>query len=296
MEGNIFNIQRYSTHDGPGIRTTVFLKGCPLRCFWCQNPESQPIEPVLLLNREHCTGCGRCVDQCPQGAISMDAEHRSTVDREACRVCGKCAAKCLNRARSVSGKVYTLENVMEIILKDANIYRNSGGGVTVSGGDPVLQHEFAYSLLNACKQQCIHTAIETSGYCGESIFKKLLSVTDYVFFDLKCMDPQLHIQGTGVSNMPILNNARILAHSGREVRFRTPLIPGYNDTDENILATRRFITDELGLSPDCAELLRYNPYGEDKYDRLGRSDRPRFTAQSEERFAQLQQLLYYGSC
>lgn len=287
MTGSVFNIQRFSTHDGPGIRTTVFLKGCPLRCFWCQNPESQIIRPVLLVKQDACIGCGRCVEMCPAGACVM-VDGKILVDRKKCTICGKCADLCLNSARSVAGYEITPEDVMQIVLRDRAMYRNSGGGMTLSGGEVTAQWQFSLELLRLAKQECLHTAIETCGYCRWDILEQLLEYTDYVMYDIKCVDSERHKYGTGIGNELILENAKKVAQT-KEVLFRMPLIPGYNDMVEYVAAFARFVREETGLGSSHIELLQYNNLGEEKFNRLGRNDeKPTLERQSDEYMAQLQ--------
>ncbi|MGN0968949.1 MAG: glycyl-radical enzyme activating protein [Oscillospiraceae bacterium] len=282
LQGYIFNVQRFSTHDGPGIRTTVFLKGCPLRCFWCQNPESQCIDPVLLFNNDLCCGCGACIPHCPQNAIRLE-NGKGALDRDLCRSCGACTEFCGHHARTVAGSAVTVSELMEKVLKDRFIFEDSGGGVTISGGEPTVQWQFAQAVLRACRAKYISTAIETCGYAAWDTLKSLVQLCDLVFFDLKCIDPGLHRAGTGVSNGLILSNAKKLVEMGVNVRFRTPLIPGFNDGEEHIAALRDFVVKTLGLPADRVELLKYNKLGEDKFLRMGELDRrPDLTPQSDE--------------
>jgi len=290
MTGTVFNIQRFSTHDGPGIRTTVFMKGCPLRCFWCQNPESQVIRPVLMIKRDNCTGCGRCAETCPAGACRL-VDGVMEVDRELCQVCGACTARCLNTVRSVAGYETTPEEVMKTVVRDRAMYRNSGGGMTISGGELTAQWEFSLELLKLAKDEGLHTAIETSGYCQWPILEKLLEYTDYVMYDIKCVDCEHHKIGTGVSNELILENAKKVARK-KGVLFRMPLIPGYNDTAPYVEAFARFVRDETGLDAEHVELLQYNNLGEEKFTRLGREDeKPTLIKQSDEYMAELQSVI-----
>jgi pyruvate formate lyase activating enzyme len=268
--GAVFDIQRYSIHDGPGIRTTVFLKGCPLRCYWCQNPESQSAKPEILFDASKCTGCGACVAACAAGASRL-SEGKSVIDREACRGCGKCVEVCLNEARRLVGKEMTVEEVMQPVLKDVRFYENSGGGVTLSGGEPTAQPDFASALLRRCKELGLHTVMETCGYAPWPVFERLLQHTDLVFYDLKHMDPGKHFAGTQVKNLTILENAKRI-HSLKPMIVRVPLIPGFNDSPAEIEATVRFVKTELPSTP--VELLPYNKLGEGKYGRLDRSCRP----------------------
>lgn len=291
IKGEIFNIQRFSTHDGPGIRTTVFLKGCPLRCFWCQNPESQLLEPVLLYNAGLCTGCGNCIQSCPQKAIERDGIQVKT-NSDMCTKCSVCADKCMQKARSIAGRTITIEELMKELKKDAHIYEDSGGGITLSGGDPVLQHTFAEAVLKACKEELYSTAIETSGYAKWEILEPLISLSDMVFMDLKCMDSKLHQQGTGVPNELILENAKKIVAMKKKVHFRMPLIPGFNDNEECVLALREFVTGTLGISTENVELLKYNKLGEDKFAQLGRiEEQQHLETQSEEYFEYLKAIL-----
>jgi len=290
MSGEIFNIQRYSIHDGPGVRTTVFLKGCPLRCYWCQNPESQALTRKLLYNYDLCTGCGICIRTCPSDAVFRDDTGDIRTRRDICSVCGTCADACPTKARTIAGRTVTVDEVMREVLSDRKVYMNSGGGMTLSGGEVTMQSGFALALLKAAKENWIHTTIETCGYTSWETLEQLLEYTDVVLYDLKCMDPEKHREGTGVDSGRILENARRVA-AMRPVKFRTPLIPGFNDTPENVVATALFIKDELGGKQGCYELLRYNRMGEVKFERLDRKDeQPHMIPQSDEYFAELQAL------
>ncbi len=268
-KGIIFNIQGYSIHDGPGIRTNVFLKGCFLRCVWCQNPESQSLKPELFYFKEKCTGCGRCVDVCPEYAIQV-IEATSNTDRNKCKGCGQCVQVCPNEARSLVGKEMTPQEVFQKVKSDELFYKRSKGGVTLTGGEPLFQPDFSKNLLLLCRQSDIHTAIETCGYAGWEILKDVLQYVDLVLFDLKHINSKKHLEYTGAPNNLILENARKIYHELRiPVRARIPVIPGYNDSNENIHATARFVANELSTSVPV-HLLAYHQLGESKYDRLGK--------------------------
>jgi pyruvate formate lyase activating enzyme len=277
LKGIIFNIQRYSIHDGPGIRTTVFFKGCPLSCFWCQNPESQSNTPEVFLIRDNCIVCGRCVAVCPTGASSLEQDS-SAIDRSKCAGCGTCVEACPAEARKLVGGYVTKDEVMREVMKDRKFYENSGGGVTLSGGDPTAQPEFALSILRSSKEAGLHTVLDTCGYVAWSTMKRLLDYTDLVFFDIKTMDQERHRAATGRSNRLILENAKRIAGS-RPMRVRIPMIPNFNDSPEDVKAIARFVREELGDIE--MDLLPYNKLGEVKYERL---DKTPFTAepQSEE--------------
>lgn len=290
MEGIIFNIQRFSTHDGPGVRTVVFIKGCPLRCWWCQNPESQAIAPVLMYRSDSCIGCGACEQVCPVGAAKI-INGTSQIDRKKCTDCGKCAAVCKGDALSISGYSASVDEVMAEILKDRSYYLNSGGGVTLSGGEATAQSDFAIEILSRCKAKYIHTAIETCGFVQTEELKRFIPVTDLFFFDLKAIDSQKHRAGTGHGNELILKNAKMLVEAGCKVIFRMPLIPGYNDSAQDVISLREFVEKELCISCAEVELLKYNQLGEVKFERLGRSDRPSLRPQSDEYFEELKALL-----
>ncbi len=267
-KGIVFNIQHYSIHDGPGIRTTVFVNGCPLRCAWCQNPESQTRLPRLFFTAEKCTGCGKCASVCTQHAITI-CEKLSKTDRLLCKACGACVEACPNEARSLMGKEMTAQEVFNDVNSDAIFYEKSGGGVTISGGDPLLQYDFVIEILKLCKAAGFHTAIDTSGYATWEIFKQVLKNVDLVLYDLKHMDNAEHIRCTGVSNELILDNARRIIKEMPSIKMlaRIPIVPGYNDSKENIIMTARFISRELDKSIKV-HLLPYHRMAETKYERL----------------------------
>lgn len=264
--GNVFNIERYAVHDGPGIRTLVFLKGCPLRCLWCCNPESQRPEAELLLFPENCIGCGECLRNCPSHAISRGADGLVT-DSGKCTCCGACAECCYPRARTLCGGGMTAEEVLNEVRKDLLFYRQSGGGVTLSGGEPFFQFEFAAALLRSCRELEINTAVETCGYVPERRFKEALPLVDTYLFDLKHMDPETHIRLTGVGNELIHRNFETLLEAGKRVIPRMPLIPGLNDTEESLHATCMFLRER---SIGTLNLLPYHELGVNKYTRTGR--------------------------
>jgi pyruvate formate lyase activating enzyme len=271
--GVIFNIQTYSIHDGPGIRTTVFLKGCPLKCVWCQNPESQVESPQLFFNNELCVGCGKCLQACPERAIKLH-EVKSRTNRNACKGSGKCVEACPNEARNIVGKYVTAGEVFKEIIKDKIFYEKSGGGITLGGGEPLARPEFTTSLLRLCKSAGIHTTLDTCGYAKWETFKQILFHVDLVLFDLKHMDPAAHRLYTGVSNEIILENARRICKELHIPLFaRIPIIPGFNDSTGNIEATARFIATELGASTEVY-LLPYHKLGEVKYYRLEKPGTP----------------------
>jgi len=286
LKGCVFNIQRYSIHDGPGIRTTVFLKGCPLRCLWCQNPESQRKDPEILLFKDKCTRCGKCVEVCPTGASSLSAGS-SLIDRSKCTGCGKCVDVCPNEARTLVGKSMTVEEVVKEVKKDTSFYNKSGGGVTISGGDALAQPEFSLAILKECKEAGIHTAIETTGYAPWATLEKLLKYTDFVLYDIKQMDSEKHYEGTKTRNPLILENARLVSKM-KPMKVRIPLIPGYNDSVENVRKTACFVRDELGIKD--LEVLAYNKLGEAKYDRLDKTG-PHYDTQNDEYVADLKSII-----
>jgi pyruvate formate lyase activating enzyme len=265
-KGLVFNIQRYSIHDGPGIRTTVFLKSCPLSCFWCQNPESQAGKPEILLDKRKCTLCGACVAACGSKASWLLAES-STIDRRICVGCGECVTVCLNEARRLVGKTMTVEEVMHQVLRDVKFYENSGGGVTLSGGEAAAQPEFALSILKNCKAAGLHTVLDTCGAVSWSILQKLLDYTDLVLYDIKHMDEKKHREATGMDNRLILKNATRIFHH-RPMRVRVPMIPGFNDSADEVRAIARFVKNELNGVP--IDLLSYNRMGENKFEFLER--------------------------
>lgn len=247
--GSIFDVQRFSIHDGPGIRTTVFFKGCNLRCRWCHNPESQVSAPQLLFYAHKCVGCGACLAVCQK------------THTPACTACGRCAEICRHGAREISGYTATAEEIAALALRDRAYYETSGGGVTLSGGEPLLQPDFAFALLRLCKEAGVHTAVETAANVPWPVFDRLLPFIDLVLCDVKGADPALHQKNTGVNNRLILENVEKLKQSGKTIRFRMPYVPGYNDAE---LPAVRALTEGFPL-----ELMAYHAIGASKYAALG---------------------------
>ncbi len=264
VTGCVFNIQKYSLHDGPGIRTTVFLKGCPLDCWWCHNPESRRLGREIMSWPSRCMGCGSCADVCPTGAITM-VEGVAIIDREKCNLCGKCAEVCGAGAKEVVGEELTVAQVMAEVMKDSVFYEQSGGGVTFSGGEPLMQPEFLEQLLLKCKEEELHTALDTCGFAPWSVFERIIPLTDLFLYDVKMMDDEKHRQYTGASNRLILDNLRKLAATEGEIWARIPIIPGINDDHQNLVQTGEFLA-EIGLRD--VNILPYHSMGEDKYRRL----------------------------
>jgi len=260
--GLIFDIKRYAIHDGPGIRTTVFFKGCPFSCWWCHNPESLEIAPQSLYSKERCIGCGQCAIICPSGAL-VAAPAGVLTKQALCEYCGTCALICPAEAREIAGKYLSVENLMAIIEKDILFYDESGGGATFSGGEPLLQADFLLELLKACGRRDIHRAIDTTGYADTNLLMKIARETELFLFDIKLMDPQKHKQYTGVSNRKILHNLERLAREAVAITIRIPLIPGINDDDENITRTGTYISRLPGV--DNVDILPYHEAARYKY-------------------------------
>jgi len=266
IKGDVFDIQRFAVHDGPGIRTLVFLKGCHLKCLWCQNPEGQTQKALLIYSEAKCILCGRCINNCPEKAISF-IDGKLKTDFKKCKGCGQCVQICPQGARKIDSKVMSAEEVVEEIKKDEVYYRR-GGGVTLSGGDPLFQSEFSTSILGLCKQNYINTAIETSGFTDENTMKRIAEVTDLFLFDLKHMNSQKHKKYTGVPNETILNNAKIISKMNKNIIIRIPLIPSINDSIDNIRKTVDFVKNELN-NVKIIEILPYHELGLGKYKSLG---------------------------
>lgn len=265
IQGWVSDIQRFSLHDGPGIRTIVFLKGCPLNCSWCSNPESKQPEPEVMFHAVKCIRCGTCVEVCPKNAITLKAS-TLVVNREQCDGCGRCAEECPTGALKMSGELMSIGAVIEEIEKDRGFYRSSGGGLTVSGGEPLSQPRFLQNLLSESKARGIHTAVETSGHAPWEEIESIIPFTDLFLFDLKHIDPGEHTDLSGYDNQLILENLELICKKGAQVIPRMPVIPGINDASENLDATAGVITN-LGLKE--IHLLPYHLYGTGKYTMLG---------------------------
>ena len=269
LSGLIFDLRRYSIHDGPGIRTTVFFKGCPLSCAWCHNPESRLSEPELMQRSNRCILCGDCLEVCPQEAISRGGDE-IIIDRVRCRVSGECAAVCPSQALQVVGTKMTVDQVMAEIDRDRLFYESSGGGVTFSGGEPLAQFDFLFALLTACRKAGLHTALDTSGHAPWNSLRKTIPLVDLYLYDLKLMDERRHQQWTGVSNVDILANLKRLSKMGKKILVRIPLIPGVNDDEQNLRQTAGFLAS-LETKP-AVELLPYHNIAAGKLAGLGRED------------------------
>ena len=296
MTGIVFDIQHYCIHDGPGIRTNVFLKGCPLRCLWCQNPESQQLSAQIMYQVEKCTVCGKCVDACPEHAITLEFKEENEMpeiktNRGLCTACGKCVQYCPNEARRIVGEEMTLDSVFKKVEQD-KLFFGKDGGVTVTGGEPLAQWEFARAVLKRCKENGINTCIETCGYGNWPQVETVMEYVDLVLYDIKHMDTVQHKKCTGVGNEKILENIkRISQEMNKEIIIRVPVIPGYNDTSENIEQLGNFIKEEL---PTCIEvnLLPFHNMGESKKQQLDRSSEEfSSVTPSDERMEQLKNVL-----
>jgi len=267
-KGMVFDIERYTLHDGPGIRTTVFLKGCPLRCLWCSNPESQYMNKQLAYFSNKCTACGNCHHVCPENAIIVKEENKPIeVDFDKCSDCGICTEHCYPEALVLLGEEMSSEEVFDVIKRDVGFYKRTGGGVTLSGGEPLMQVEFSADILKKCNQASIHTAIQTSGFGLAEEFDVLLPYLDLIIYDIKHTDSETHTSLTGVSNKPILNNLDHLYQKKADIVLQFPLIPGCNNGDANISGIIRLLKKYpkiRGLS-----VILYHRLGVSKYQRIG---------------------------
>ena len=269
LSGVVFDIQRFALHDGPGIRTTVFLKGCPLRCLWCSNPESQNPQPQLAFLAQNCTHCTACVSVCPHNAhIAVDGRHHWLNER--CRACFQCVEACAHNALRKIGEPMSVEQVMAIVRKDRRYYEKTGGGLTLSGGEPTFQADFAFALLQQAKTEAFHTCMETAGCAAPEILEKFIAVVDLFLFDLKLFDERRHHHFVGSSLQPILANLRILAAYNAPTVLRCPIVPGVNDDDAHftqIAALRRELPNIQSV-----EIMPYHDFGRSKAADIGRSD------------------------
>lgn len=271
-KGCIFNIQHYSVHDGPGIRTVVFFKGCPLRCKWCSNPESHQIRPQITYNTDKCIGneCGLCLNTCRYHAVTWDEyKQQPIIQFEQCHQCLKCGEECPAKAISIYGKMLSVDDVIKEAEKDAAFYARSSGGVTFSGGEPLMQHEFLLSCLKACQEKSIDTCIETTLFQEWNIVKEILPLLDTVLIDLKHLDDEKHLAWTGVSNKMILKNLISVGQMfpDKGIVIRTPVVPGFNDNKKDIVDIHQFISDYLPFAEH--ELLKYHRFGINKYSMIG---------------------------
>ena len=255
LSAMIFDIERNSYVDGPGIRTAVFFKGCPLSCVWCHNPESQSFEKQMMFYKSKCIGCGKCREVCPNHLQSCD-------------FCGRCELYCPADARKICGKEYTTDEVLKEIVKDKPFYENSGGGVTLSGGEPLAQYDFSLELLKKAKENGIHTAVETCGYAEKSKILEIAKYVDLFLFDCKETDPELHKKYTGVDNKIILDNLKALSNAGSKIILRCPIIPGFNDRAEHFKGISETAEKFIGI--EHIEIEPFHPLGESKYSALGR--------------------------
>ncbi len=269
-KGLIFHIIHGSFVDGHGVRTTVFLKGCSLRCLWCCNPEGQEAYPEIKVTASKCTACENCLTVCPVRAITLspEGEAKVRIDRSLCTNCGKCIDVCFTGALEFFGQYMTVDEVFNIVRKDEQFYSMSGGGVTIGGGEPTFQSIFTYALVKKCKENYIHVALDTCGYTVNKEGFKCLEEADLLLFDIKGMNPEEHFRNTGVDNEIILGNLKKLADMGKPIIIRMPLIPGYNDSLQNIKDTAELLSGMKSV--ERVDLLPYHLFGTIKYEQLGK--------------------------
>ncbi len=266
VTGLITDIKKFAIHDGPGIRTTVFLKGCPLRCLWCHNPETQSPQSDVAYISAHCIGCAKCIRACPSDALSQ-TENGIVRDYLKCTACGACAEACPTEAMTVYGRKVSVEEAIAEVEKDRPFYETSGGGMTISGGEPLYQADFAVALMKVARNTGLHTCLDTCGLVPWAAFQAILPYTDTVLYDVKTLDNKRHREATGCENHVIIANLAALVQAGAEVLVRTPVIPGLNATPEAIADIADFLA---GLTrPPELELLPYHELGEAKFERLG---------------------------
>ena len=265
----VTNIQKYSIHDGDGIRTTVFFKGCPLRCRWCHNPETQRFEPELQADIQKCTGCGRCAAACPQGAISISSDGKAVTDREKCTVCGKCENACLGNYRIIVGREYPVKELVRICLQDQMFYEESHGGVTLSGGEVMaMDPDYILSVVRALHREGIDIAVDTCGQAPFSNYEAILPYVNTWLYDIKVMDDGKHKDYIGLSNKLILSNLVTLARSGARIYIRIPTVKEVNGDEESMAAIMAFLK-ENEIRPAQVNLLPYHSTGSHKYSKLG---------------------------
>ena len=286
----IFNIQTYCIHDGPGIRVTVFIKGCPLRCLWCANPESNLPEPQLMFYSSKCVSCGKCAAACPNKAVRLEEKEGRILpatDRTLCTNCGECAANCPGKAREIAGKDKTVGEVLGEVLKDKLFMDASGGGITLSGGEPLMRPEFSAALLKASREAGIGTAVETSMFASPETVDRVFEYADIALMDIKHMDSRTHRELTGVPNEQILENIRHVVNDKKiPAIIRIPVIPGCNDSFENMQATARFIAEDLQGRPSV-HLLPYHKMGISKAESIDRNDVPEYNVPTQEHMEEL---------
>ena len=269
-QGLIFNIQRFSVHDGPGLRDLVFMKGCPLRCQCCSNPESQNAYPEIAYTISRCIACGRCEEVCPASAITKLADGKVQIDSQACTNCGECVRVCPSRAIRMFGEQHTVDSIARLVEEDGVFYSRSGGGVTVSGGEPLFQSKFVSELLRTCRERGINTALETSGHAKWAAVEKVCAYADLILYDIKHIDPKKHKAFTGVSNKLILENIKKISSRfpTTPIIARTVIVPGFTDSADNIRGIAEFLSQISSLQH--YQLLPYHGFGEPKYCQLGR--------------------------
>ena len=282
MKALISDIKRFAVHDGDGIRTTVFFKGCPLKCRWCHNPEGISRKPQLSYIAKKCIQCGACIDRCPAGAHQFFPEGH-VFHRDRCLSCGSCVEECLGQALKLYGREITVDELMPHLLADADFYESSGGGVTLSGGEPLMQAVFCRELLERLKKEDIRTAVDTCGYASRQAVEAVMPYTDLFLYDLKAVDEEVHKRCTGVSNRPILENLRYINSCGKAVEIRIPYVPGMNDGE--IEGMGGFLKDLSAVK--CVKVLPYHGFAASKYEALGMENPlPRTESPGDEVLAQ----------
>jgi pyruvate formate lyase activating enzyme len=293
LMGLVFDIRKFSIHDGPGIRTTVFFKGCSLNCWWCHNPESQSLKTEFIFREDRCIHCETCVEVCSQNALSLQ-NGIMYFDEGKCNFCAECVSNCYADAREIVGKMMSADDVIIELEKDRAFYDQSGGGITISGGEPLVQADFLFELVKACKARDLHVALDTSGYASWNTFEKVCPYVDLFLYDLKLIPNELHRKFTGVSNRLILENLEKLSEKDHHIMIRVPIIPGITDTYENIKEIGLFASRLKGI--DRIDILPYHKAAVAKYERSGKKYKlPDLEAPSESRMNEIaEQLSSYG--